>query len=184
MSNGEKILACARQYVGLSEVKPNMAWDDLSTRILDASAQKLVNKLKKVGWQPSWAYCMAFVEAVLDEAYENDPQVLVKIRRLLNPSVMNSYQNVSDAGLLEKTPEPGAIFFMQKGGTGFGHAGFVEKIVGGSLVTLEANTSPTAADVAKDREGDGIYDGKVRPFNFNPSKGLWIRGFLNPLHSS
>jgi hypothetical protein len=46
---------------------------------------------------------------------------------------------------------PGLIFIMDHGG-GFGHTGFVEKVDGGILTTLEGNT-----DASKTREGGGVY---------------------------
>ena len=47
--------------------------------------------------------------------------------------------------------QPGVIFIMDHGG-GFGHTGFVEKVDGGMLTTLEGNT-----DASKTREGGGVY---------------------------
>jgi hypothetical protein len=46
---------------------------------------------------------------------------------------------------------PGLIFIMDHGG-GFGHTGFVERVDGGILTTLEGNT-----DASKTREGGGVY---------------------------
>jgi hypothetical protein len=46
---------------------------------------------------------------------------------------------------------PGLIFIMDHGG-GFGHTGFVERVDGGMLTTLEGNT-----DASKTREGGGVY---------------------------
>jgi hypothetical protein len=46
---------------------------------------------------------------------------------------------------------PGLIFIMDHGG-GFGHTGFVERVEGGILTTLEGNT-----DASKTREGGGVY---------------------------
>jgi hypothetical protein len=46
---------------------------------------------------------------------------------------------------------PGLIFVMDHGG-GFGHTGFVEKVDGGILTTLEGNT-----DASRSREGGGVY---------------------------
>ncbi|HEX7979114.1 MAG TPA: CHAP domain-containing protein [Gemmatimonadaceae bacterium] len=54
---------------------------------------------------------------------------------------------LGDLGLMH----PGLIFIMDHGG-GFGHTGFVEKVDGGLLTTLEGNT-----DASKTREGGGVY---------------------------
>ena len=52
------------------------------------------------------------------------------------------------------TPLPSAIFFMQKGDTGFRHAGIVAKSTPGVIATIEGNTMPDPTDAAMDREGD------------------------------
>jgi len=180
--NGETILRVARKYDNLTEILANQKWDDLSKPGVEPVARELIAKLTSAGWTPTWAYCMAWVEVVWKEAYEEDKVKKARIMQLINPSVMKSYRLCSDAGLIEKLPRPGAIMFMQKGTSGFGHAGIVESVKQKESITLiEANTSRTPVNGVLDREGDGIYSGKVRSLKFQPSKNLWIRGFLNPI---
>ena len=47
--------------------------------------------------------------------------------------------------------QPGMIFIMDHGG-GLGHTGFIEKVAGGFITTIEGNT-----DASKTREGGGVY---------------------------
>ncbi len=178
---GEKIVSEARKYINLTEIRNNSAWDNTATLGKDVVADELVQKLTEAGWQKGWAYCIAWCEVVLRGAYKDSPEKLSKIASLLNPSVMSSYNNCKAAGLIKQTPVPGAVFFMQKGSTGLGHAGVVERIISSARFgTIEANTSPNPTSTSADRDGDGIYD-KSRSLNFTHSSGLHLVGFLHPL---
>ena len=126
--------------------------------------------------------CSAFTEAVWRTAYKNagaSQELLKRIDKLLCPHVMTTVGNIGN--LITKIPTPGSIFFLQKGSSSSGHAGIVYRTDAKLIYTIEGNTSPTAGSAEADREGDGIYR-KTRKLSFvrNP-KGLWLRGFLNPL---
>jgi len=54
---------------------------------------------------------------------------------------------VANPGLIQ----PGMVFIMDFGG-GMGHTGFVERVEGGYLHTIEGNT-----DASQTREGGGVY---------------------------
>lgn len=62
------------------------------------------------------------------------------------------------------TPEPGDVFGIHYSSKGrVAHTGFIERLRGKSIVTIEANTSSNAAIGSEaDREGQGVYR-KVRP---------------------
>ena len=180
-SLGTEIVRCAKQYVGLVEIKPNTVWDDLKTPGKDARATKLVEWLKKSGHQDGWSYCMSFCEASVREAIEN-LNVVDKYKYLvttINPSVMSSFNGLNSLNKISKVPVVGSIGFMQKGSSGMGHAFIVERVVGNTLYTVEGNTSASGATVEADRNGDLIIT-KSRPLSFAKSNGLWIRGFWNP----
>lgn len=177
-SFGEAIIAVASRFVGLSELSPNTKWDDLSTKGVDASASVLEEEMRLSGWQPGWAYCIAFAETVVRIAAAEKKREVSQILKMMNPSVMSSFNALKGAGLISLTPTPGSVFFMQNGSGGTGHAGIVVSVVDGWILTIEANTSPTAADTALDREGDGIYK-KRRKLDFTVTSGLHLRGFLN-----
>lgn len=117
--------------------------------------------LKSVGLNPaagSYAWCVAFIYYCFDEA--------AKSLGLANPMVKTAgvLDLWSKAGA-RKVPrittskaagdphlvKPGHIFIMDYGG-GRGHAGIVERVVGGKLVTIEGNTNDGGS-----REGVGVF---------------------------
>lgn len=172
---GEEIIKVASRYVGLYETISNAEWTDKK------KSAELVEMMTKAGWQKGWPYCQSFCESVWREAYENmgaSPALMKEIFSKLNPSSVQSRQNFQSQ--ITKTPVPGAIFFMQKGTTGLGHAGIVESVKDGLVLTIEANTSPNVVSSEKDREGDGIFR-KSRALNFTPHSKLFLVGFLNPI---
>lgn len=132
--------------------------------------------------------CMTYCEGVWTVAYTEQKAstgLLAQIRGILTPHVMTSYNNALSAGLISRVPERGAIGFMQNGTGSSGHAFLVLGMDNGYINTIEANTSPSAKDVAADRDG-GIGTGGVwrkrRLFSLERKlSGLWIKGFLNPI---
>lgn len=179
---GEKIISVASGFVGLQEVKQNAEWDNPSTAGRDGAAESLRKALKASGWLMGWPYCAAFVEACWRIAYTDlgaPAELLSRIATKLTPSVMQSYNNwIPDSK--DTTPQPGAIFFMEMGRSGKGHAGIVIHRNGDAFSTIEGNTSPMPGTAMADREGDGIFK-KVRLLDFTQKSGLWLRGFLNPI---
>jgi hypothetical protein len=177
---GLEVLKVASQFLDLYEVKPNAQWSE------PVESETLKRLMKEAGWQEGWPYCAAFVEACVVMAYRRlgaSDEALKVIRSRFSPSVMQTFVQVGTLGQQRKAV-PGSVFFMQKGGTGLGHAGLV--VLGGrrTFVTIEGNTSPGVVDTASDREGDGIY-AKVRRLSWTKSpKGLWLRGFLHPMGSA
>lgn len=181
-SLGYEIVRCAKQYVGLKEVIPNKKWDDPTTPGPDARAKKFEEWIKKAGHQDGWPYCMSACKAIVKEALENlglTPQYLWLLQAI-NPSVMQSFNNLNKIGKISKSPIPGSIGFMQKHLSQNGHAFIVERLQGNVLLTLEGNTSiGSTLEIEADRNGDW-FTFKTRPLSFSPSRGLWIRGFWNP----
>jgi len=181
MQPGEKIVEVATRWVNLHEVASNAQWDDLGTPGSDRRAKDLLDAMLASGWQRGWAYCIAFAEAVWRTAYVElgaPASIITEIGKKLTPSVMSSYTNWQDQ--ISHDPEPGAIGFLQKGQSWHGHAVIVVQRVVDRMATIEGNTSPDPATPEADREGDGVFK-RVRKMSFEPSKGLWLRGFLNPL---
>ncbi len=191
---GTKIIEVATHFLGLHETASNAAWDNPETAGEDQAAKDLLAALEATGWQKGWSYCAAMVEAVWRTAYTEAgaPAALVQhIAQLLTPSVMGSFNNVrrslvnpesreNDPRL--RDPISGSIFFMQKGQSGFGHAGLCVKAGGQIFTTIEGNTSDpdAASSEEREREGEGIYR-KSRKLDFTPKPGLWLRGFFNPI---
>lgn len=179
---GRKIVEIATQFVNLYETHQNATWDNPDTMGEDPEGHALRRMMEECGWQAGWAYCAAFCEAIWRAAYRELglPESLQReMAQKLTPSVMGSFNNWG-AERMTRTPLPGAIFFMQKGETDFGHAGIVVKSTAGIMATIEGNTMPDPTDAAMDREGDGVFR-RTRSLDFIRKRGLWLRGCLNPI---
>lgn len=181
----QKIIEVAERFLGLYEVKSNAAWDDPSTSGEDPQAKILSELMQELGWQPGWAYCQAFAGAVLKQAYIElcaKQAVIDEILSNMTPSVMKSFANWRNNDVISTVASDGAVFFMQKGQTGYGHAGIVVRSSndGNCISTIEGNTNPNPGSIEADREGDGIFR-RIRQVSFAPTNGLWMRGFLNPI---
>ena len=178
---GRLIVKHASIFVGLFETKANKEWARLVNGVQQED-NELEEVLKLVGWQPGWSYCAAFVEAVWRTAYKevNAPKELQDlIASNLNPSVIKSYDNFKDR--ISQVPEPGSIFFMQKGFSGYGHAGIVVSSDGAKFATIEGNTSPGSGTAESERNGDGVYK-RIRTLDFTKhTYNLHLIGFLNPI---
>jgi len=110
------------------------------------------------GCPPGNSWCCAFVYWCMNEG--------AKALGRRNPMVktagcLDHWQRAAAKGATRFTTaralanlalvQPGLIFVMDHGG-GFGHTGFVERVDGGMLTTLEGNT-----DASRTREGGGVY---------------------------
>lgn len=180
---GKAIIYQASRFVGLKEVRPNADWDNPKTPGPDtALVKELRDRMRKAPWQEGWAYCAAFVEAVVVAALEQLGASASQIREfsdVMQPGVMNSVRGFQFIGLLEKDPQLGSIWLAQHGATSQGHAGIVTSTdeSHAQMYTIEANTSndPNARG-NQQREGDWITR-RVRPRSGNPLK---TRGFVSP----
>lgn len=114
--------------------------------------------LRRAGVSPGLAWCCAFVYWCFDEAAQsaNHANPMVRTAGCLdhwNRAVHAGARRIAakaatgDPGLLR----PGMVFIMDFGG-GRGHTGFVERVDGGHLATIEGNT-----DASLTREGGGVY---------------------------
>jgi hypothetical protein len=114
--------------------------------------------LRRVGAEPGNAWCCAFVYWCMDEA--------ARAEHTANPMVktagcLDHWERAKGAGAVRilsrnaiqdpSLVKPGMIFIIDHGG-GLGHTGFVERVDGGMLTTIEGNT-----DASKTREGGGVY---------------------------
>ncbi len=177
------VVEIASRYLNLTEVKSNQEWDLVSTPGKDWQAQEFKDGIISIGGhQDGWAYCMSsskfwYIAAL--RQLQTPENIVQEYNKLLNVSVVKSYTNCLKAGKIVKPPSIGSIFFMQKGNSGFGHAGICTS-EGNPFSTIEANTSanPTSAD--QDREGQGIFT-KKRKLNFSKTSGLYLLGFLPPI---
>ena len=185
MSINEHIIKVAEEFEGLVEIISNAEWDLPKTKHKDPVAAKFEAMLKRSGHEDGWPYCASFVEGVWRTAYEEadaSAKTLKLISGLLGPHVMTSFRNCKDAGLISQVPQIGAVMFMQSGASDSGHAGLVAQPGGSFFNTIEANTSSGNPNERDGGLGEGGVWRKKHQLIFQPkNKGLWLRGFLNPI---
>lgn len=119
--------------------------------------------LKSVGLGGGNAWCAAFTYWCFEQAAQklkiNDPAV--KTGGVLNHWAVATRQNLPHITneQAKNNPAlviPGMVFIIDTGG-GAGHTGFVEKVNGGRLVTIEGNTNDGGS-----REGIGVFRREAR----------------------
>jgi hypothetical protein len=114
--------------------------------------------LRRAGVKPGLAWCCAFTYWCFDEAagdVQRDNPMLRTAGCLMHWNKAESRgarrlaakDAVADPALVT----PGMVFIMDFGG-GLGHTGFVERVEGGFVHTIEGNT-----DASQGREGGGVY---------------------------
>lgn len=117
-----------------------LAQEGVSEEPKNSNSGPVVNQyLKAVGLGKGFPWCMAFVYWCVGKAAD---MLEVKNPLLKTGGVMLQWNNTK----LRKLPKtskgikPGDIFIMEFG-HGTGHTGFVEKIVGNVVYTIEGNTN-------------------------------------------
>ncbi len=114
--------------------------------------------LRRAGVNPGLAWCCAFTYWCFDEAAmkagRSNPMYrtagcLAHWNKAASKGARRiaAKDAIADPGLLA----PGMLFIMDFGG-GLGHTGFIEKVSGGYIHTIEGNT-----DASRGREGGGVY---------------------------
>jgi hypothetical protein len=95
--------------------------------------------LKSAGISPGYPWCMAFVYWCVSRACEEFKIVNPLVR---TGGVMNQWNQTKLRKIprISRSVKPGDVFIMQFG-HGTGHTGFVEKIEGGLIYTIEGNTN-------------------------------------------
>lgn len=114
--------------------------------------------LKRVGVSPGLAWCCAFTYWCFDEAAKAASRANPMFKTAGCLAHWNGAQGVGakrisarDAAANPALLKPGMVFIMDFGG-GQGHTGFVERVEGGYIHTVEGNT-----DASQTREGGGVY---------------------------
>lgn len=175
----QQIIDVAKQYSNLYETVANTKWASRTKKNHAELSTNLSAMMKRAGWQAPWPYCMGFCKGVWMDALTDKDDRYIRVKKLLTPGVMVTFNNCRAEKLVTMTPRPGSIFLMQKGKTGSGHAGIVTAVEGNIIKTIEGNTSPSPVSADRDREGDGVYE-KSRKLIFVATSGLWLRGFIHP----
>jgi CHAP domain/Putative peptidoglycan binding domain len=114
--------------------------------------------LRRAGVPPGLAWCCAFTYWCFDEAARASgrPNPMVRTAGCLdhwNRAAARGARRIAGARAASDPAivSPGMVFIMDFG-RGLGHTGFVERVDGGFLHTIEGNTDPTQS-----REGGGVY---------------------------
>lgn len=179
---GAEIIRQASLYANLYEKRPNAEWDDPRTpepeRALNA---QLIAVMQEAGWEAPWAYCAGFAEGMVILALRRlgyQSAQYSRVRKLITPHVMTTVRNLAGADALSAAPVPGCLWLARHGSTDKGHAGIAVNVRGGgTMTTIEGNTSSTYQGPEKDRQGDGIF---YRERNWGSNGNLKTMGFLTP----
>lgn len=144
-----KVLAIAESQIGVMEEPPG------------SNGGTRVNQyLRSVGLGSGFAWCVAFQYWCFQEA----ATALGRSNPMIKPAgVLDHWNQAGRYNIPRITTQqaqnnpsqlkPGMIFTINVGDPGgAGHAGFVEKLVGGKLVTIEGNTNTGGS-----REGIGVF---------------------------
>jgi hypothetical protein len=156
----------AFSYIGQKELSGNSGFEDAYFE----------EKMKAVGWQKPFAWCILFCELVWTEAM---PTWKDYFSKMFSASVVQTWNNFRNTDYASKTPIVGSIVIFQKYSKGkptsFGHAGIVTEIYANSFATVEGNTNALGS-----REGDRVAP-KMRQLDFKIKDGLVLKGFILPI---
>jgi hypothetical protein len=140
----KSVLNIAKKQIGVMERPPHTN-----------SGPEVDGYLSCVGLGPGYAWCAGFVYWCFNEACNN----LGRKNPLFKTAGVLSHWNNSkgkriylDSAIQNPlVVKPGQVFIMAYGG-GLGHTGFVERVNGGFLTTIEGNTNDGGS-----REGIGVF---------------------------
>lgn len=154
----------ARKYLGQREVPGNMGFVD------PAFEAEMIEE----SWRKTWAWCCVFIRVIAVNAF---PEHAAKLRKLITPSVMQTFRNLRDAGYaISYTPTVGYICFYQlyKNGKpqGTGHVSVVSKANGELYSDISGNTNEAGS-----REGIQVGE-KDHRLNTKVDNGLRAIGFI------
>ena len=134
--------------------------------------------LSSTGTPPGYSWCCAFVYWCFEQAANQSGRENPMIK---TPGCLDHWNRARKKGIHVVPPraaldnpelvKPGMVFIMDHGG-GAGHTGFVEKVNGSLITTIEGNT-----DASKTREGGGVYRLKRKIVEIN-------KGFIDYGRSS
>jgi hypothetical protein len=178
------IINVAKKYTDLEEIQSNSKWIDLRTDDISDRAEEFQEIIRKQGLGNGEAYCMAAARYFYDKGHITaglgDNTEYIKVKKLLNNSVISSFNNLNKEGYITNNPAPGAIFFMRRrDDSSRGHAGIVTFADGDKIETIEGNTS--IPKNKRKHHGDGVTRKERNVDLTNTSSNLYLIGFLNPI---
>lgn len=170
MEIGEKIALTASNFVGQTEIKGNLGFND----------RQFEEMMKAVGWKRGEAWCAYFAELIWKLANVQEPAVNEELSKLFSGSTVQTWKNFLNSQWLNaEEPVKGAVAIWQKYKNGeaqwSGHAGIVVEMEGNKFFSVEGNTNDHGG-----REGY-IVALKGRTYNRNTDNGLRLLGFIHPV---
>lgn len=145
----------AKSYTWVREVRPNR--------------HPMIDTWNRfVGAPLGSPYCASFASWVLSRA------------RVRAPVVRSAWSQAFRVGWSvppsRQAMQPGSVLVWRRGSSGWqGHVGFLVRLDGDRMLTVEANTSPTErGTVRSQRDGDGVYV-KTRSWKRNAFAGNAFR---------
>jgi hypothetical protein len=139
-----RLLSIARSQLGISEEPKG-----------SNKGHQVETYLASVGLPGGFPWCMAFVYWCVNQC---SAEAKTKNPLKKTGGVLDQWQSMP-ADCKSKTPAPGDVFIMRFG-HGTGHTGFVEKVDGQLIHTIEGNTNDDGS-----REGYEVAR-RIRPASF------------------
>ena len=158
---GAKVIAVAEAEVGYLEKASNMMLDDKTANAGYGNYTKYARDIDAIpnfynGAKQSFMWCDCFVDWCFIKAYgvENAMKLLCQPYDSAGAGCSCSAQYYKDKGRFHTSnPQPGDQIFFQSGGC-ISHTGLVVSVSGGTVYTIEGNTSGSAGVVAN---GGGVF---------------------------
>ncbi len=158
----------AEKYIGQTEIKGNMGF----------SNPDFEQRMKDVGFKPSYQWCAIFAELVWHEAFQGNKEMLAIIKDNCSPSAVKTFENFRGLEMTSDKPIVGSIVIWQSWRNGHrhwtGHAGIVVEVNDKTFVSIEGNTNDSGG-----REGY-IVARKTRSYRTKVYNGIAVLGFINP----
>lgn len=182
-----KLLAIARAEIGYKEKETNANLDNKTANAGDENYTKYARDLHAAGYYQAnkngYAWCDIFVDWCFLQLCGGDPILAQKLICQNGPYGAGCYWSAKyykEAGrFYTDNPQPGDQIFFNN----YAHTGIVEKIVDGTVYTIEGNTSNQVKDRTYalgsskiDGYGRPLYDAEDKPAETTPSSFAGAKG--------
>jgi hypothetical protein len=166
----QRIVRYAKKFIGEEEISGNMGF-------VNDDFQSMMEKYGDFREGNQW--CMSFAKMIwmqkFGKKYKDD------LDNLMTPSTQTTWQNFANdtSGKFKESDKPskGAIVIWQYYNNGVaewkGHAGIVQNFTDKDFDTIEGNTNAEGG-----REGIEVAQ-KTRPYNWDVTQGLRLKGFIS-----
>ena len=156
MTPVERLIATARAEIGYLEKASNAQLDDKTANAGSNNYTKYARDLDRLGVyngpKNGYAWCDVFVDWAFIQTFGLDLAMRLTCQPMggYGAGCTESARYYKEAGRFFRTnPQPGdQIFFSGDGGATMYHTGIVIDVTGGTITTIEGNTSSAAGVVA------------------------------------